>query len=82
MITRITINTIWYYTMNTITNNGQDFYHDTGWQKLNITVCFQYLSGQTEEIFCIKWKFCNNSDALYCTAAFMFNNDKNRIYVI
>ena len=24
----------------TITKNGQDFYHDTGWQKVNITVCY------------------------------------------
>ena len=24
----------------TITINGQDFYHDTDWKKVNITVCF------------------------------------------
>ena len=61
----------------TITINGQDFYHDLGWQKVNITVCF--LKSKWPD-----WgdslyknvKFCNYLGELYCTALFMFYNDK------
>ena len=65
----------------TITKNGQDFYHDTGWQKVNITVCYLKSKWPDWGDFCIKCKFCNDWDALLLHCC-IFYDSKNRIYAV